>query len=90
MTIATATAREVTHGPSRPVGAGTATPGSLVFLGCLWFSLFFGVMVLLVLIVDTAIEGAPRFDSQLVTELQLAHPTRGDRLPRRHPRHRSG
>ena len=37
--------------------------GSLVFLGCLWFSLFFGVMVLLALIVDTAIEGAPRFDS---------------------------
>jgi len=41
--------------------------GSLVFLVLLWFSLFFGVMVLLVLIVDTVIEGAPRFDSALLT-----------------------
>jgi phosphate ABC transporter permease subunit PstA len=40
---------------------------SIVFLGCLWFSLFFGVMVLLVLIVDTAVEGAPRFDGELIT-----------------------
>ena len=40
---------------------------SLVFLVLLWFSLFFGVMVLLVLIVDTVIEGAPRFDSALIT-----------------------
>ena len=42
---------------------------SLIFLGLLWFSLFFGVMVLLVLIVDTAIEGSgslrPRADHQL-------------------------
>ena len=35
--------------------------------GALWFSLFFGVMVLLVLIVDTAIDGSPRFDSELIT-----------------------
>ena len=41
--------------------------GSLVFLILLWFSLFFGVMVLLVLIVDTAIEGSPRFDIPLLT-----------------------
>jgi phosphate transport system permease protein len=41
---------------------------SLVFLVLLWFSLFFGVMVLLVLIVDTAIEGSPRFDIPLLTE----------------------
>ena len=40
---------------------------SLVFLVLLWFSLFFGVMVLLVLIVDTAIEGSPRFDIPLLT-----------------------
>lgn len=42
--------------------------GSLVFLGGLWFSLFFGVMVLLVLLIDTAIAGAPRFDAALITE----------------------
>jgi phosphate ABC transporter permease subunit PstA len=41
--------------------------GSLVFLGLLWFSLFFGVMVLLVLIVSTAVDGASRFDSELLT-----------------------
>ena len=40
---------------------------SLIFLVLLWFSLFFGVMVLLVLIVNTVIDGAPRFDSALIT-----------------------
>lgn len=42
--------------------------GSIVFLGLLWFSLFFGVMVLLVLIVDTLVHGAPRLDAELITE----------------------
>jgi phosphate transport system permease protein len=68
MSIATVTAREVT---SKTLATGRSkdrTAGSLIFLVCLWFSLFFGVMVLLVLIVDTAIQGAPRFDSQLITE----------------------
>ena len=40
---------------------------SLIFLGVLWFSLFFGVAVLFALIVDTAIKGAPRFDWALIT-----------------------
>jgi phosphate ABC transporter permease subunit PstA len=40
---------------------------SLAFVGALWFSLFFGVLVLFALLLDTAIEGAPRFDSELVT-----------------------
>ncbi len=39
---------------------------SLVFLGALWFSLFFGVMILVLLIVTTAIDGAGRFDSGLL------------------------
>jgi phosphate ABC transporter permease subunit PstA len=43
------------------------SPGSLVFLIALWFSLFFGVMVLLVLIVSTAFDGAPRMDGNLLT-----------------------
>jgi phosphate ABC transporter permease subunit PstA len=67
MSVATRTAREVTS----VVATGRSkdrTPGSLVFLGLLWFSLFFGVMVLLVLIISTAIEGSPRFDSALLTE----------------------
>ena len=41
--------------------------GSIVFLFVLWFSLFFGVVVLVALIVSTAIEGAPRFDKELST-----------------------
>lgn len=40
---------------------------SLLFLAGLWFSLFFGVMVLLYLIVTTAIDGAPRMDGRLLT-----------------------
>ncbi|MCD4533707.1 phosphate ABC transporter permease PstA [Nocardioides sp. cx-169] len=67
MSVATTAAREVT----RTVSTGRSRDkslGSLVFLAALWFSLFFGVMVLLVLIVDTAIQGAPRFDSALITE----------------------
>lgn len=43
------------------------TMGSIIFLCCLWFSLFFGVMVLLVLIITTMIDGAPRFDGNLIT-----------------------
>lgn len=65
MSVATATARETTRiatGRSRE-----RSTASLVFLGALWFSLFFGVMVLLVLITDTAIAGAHRFDTDLIT-----------------------
>jgi phosphate ABC transporter permease subunit PstA len=66
MSIATTTSREVT---SQIVATGRSkdrSTASLVFLGLLWFSLFFGVMVLVVLILDTAIRGAGRFDSDLL------------------------
>ncbi|CUR57706.1 Phosphate ABC transporter, inner membrane subunit PstA [metagenome] len=66
MSIATTTARTVT----RSIATGKSkerTTGSLVFLVALWFSLFFGIMVLVALIVDTAIAGAPRFDLNLLT-----------------------
>lgn len=43
---------------------------SLVFLGALWCSLFFGVMVLVALIVDTLITGAPRLDLNLFTQYE--------------------
>lgn len=55
-------AAELATGTSRD-----RNPASLIFLGALWFSLFFGVMVLLVLIIDTAITGSPRFDANLLT-----------------------
>ena len=57
----------------------------MVFLGALWFSLFFGVMVLLVLIVDTAIDGSPRFDSELITDYDSILRPEEYRLPGRHP-----
>ncbi|HEV2798369.1 MAG TPA: phosphate ABC transporter permease PstA [Nocardioides sp.] len=66
MSIAATTARDVT----RSVSTGRSrekSPASLVFLIALWFSMFFGVVVLLALIVDTAIEGSNRFDSELLT-----------------------
>ena len=74
MAIATRTAREVTSA----IATGRnkdRNPASLVFLGALWFSLFFGVMVLLVLIVNTALDGSARFDANLITEYgSILHP----------------
>lgn len=68
MSIATTTARSVTQATALTGRRRDRNVGSLVFLGALWFSLFFGVMVLVVLIVDTLISGAGRFDSTLITE----------------------
>jgi phosphate transport system permease protein len=66
MNTAASTSREITQqlatGRSRD-----RTVGSLIFLGLLWFSLFFGVMVLLALIISTAVKGATRFDGELIT-----------------------
>lgn len=66
MSVAAVTAREVTAqlatGKSKDKSVG-----SLVFLGLLWFSLFFGVVVLLALIISTAAKGAGRFDGELLT-----------------------
>ena len=66
MSIAATTARDVTTqlATGRP---RDRNPGSMIFLGLLWFSLFFGVVVLLALIISTAIKGAPRFDGELLT-----------------------
>src|SRR5688572_4378304 len=60
-----ATRRVTTTGRSRD-----RNPASLIFLGLLWFSLFFGVAVLLALIVDTAIEGRDRLDLNLFTQYE--------------------
>lgn len=67
MSVATAAARETTvviaTGKSRD-----RTPTSLIFLGVLWFSLFFGIVVLSALLVDTFITGLPRMDGNLLTK----------------------
>ena len=70
MSVATEAAREtVTQSLTAP-RSRDQNPRSLVFLGALWFSLFFGVMVLVALIVDTAVTGAPRLDLNLFTEYE--------------------
>ncbi len=66
MTAATATAADIAASLATGKSRDRNT-GSLVFLGALWFSLFFGVVVLLALIVDTAIDGSARFDTNLIT-----------------------
>jgi phosphate ABC transporter permease subunit PstA len=54
---------------------------SIVFVSLLWFALFFGIVVLLVLIADTLIKGSPRFDGDLVMgyESTIAPETTGFR-----------
>ena len=67
MSLATATSREVTTSTITAGRSRDRNVASLAFLAALWFSLFFGVMVLLVLIVNTAIGGSARFDANLIT-----------------------
>lgn len=67
MSVATSTARQVTQATVLTGKRKDRNLSSLIFLAGLWFSLFFGVMVLIVLIVDTAIAGSGRFDSDLLT-----------------------
>ena len=67
MSAAAVTAREVTTTIATGKSKDRNAP-SLVFLGLLWFSLFFAVMVLVVLIIDTIIEGSSRFDAALITD----------------------
>ena len=42
--------------------------GSMVFLGLLWLSLALAIVFLMVLIVTTAVDGAGRFDTALITQ----------------------
>lgn len=70
MSIAVDTAREVTAAAIATGRSRDRNPLSLVFLVSLWFSLFFGVMVLVVLIVDTLITGSPRLDLNLLTQYE--------------------
>lgn len=70
MSIAASTAREVTKSTLTNARSKDRSVASIVFLAALWFSLFFGVIVLVVLIVDTAISGAGRFDTNLFTQYE--------------------
>jgi phosphate ABC transporter permease subunit PstA len=66
MSIATTTARETTAGAIRTGRRRDRNVASIAFLVALWASLFFGVMVLVVLIVNTAVDGSSRFDASLL------------------------
>ncbi len=61
-TLDSRSATGLRHGRSHEKGLA-----SMLFLGALWLSLFFGIVVLVTLIVSTAIDGAGRFDSELIT-----------------------
>jgi phosphate ABC transporter permease subunit PstA len=67
MSAATATAADVVAGTLASGKSKDRNVASIVFLGALWFSLFFGVIVLAALIIDTLIKGSGRFDSELIT-----------------------
>ncbi|MFC5727399.1 MULTISPECIES: phosphate ABC transporter permease PstA [Nocardioides] len=70
MSVAASTASEVTLATIASGRTRDRDIKSLLFLGALWFSLFFGIMVLLALIIDTAIAGAPRLDGNLFTRFE--------------------
>ena len=67
MSVATKSARETVEVIAKSGRDRDRNVASMLFLVALWFSLFFGVMVLVVLIVDTAVSGASRFDGDLIT-----------------------
>jgi phosphate transport system permease protein len=70
MSVATTTASEVVASTLATGKSKDRNVLSIAFLLALWFSLFFGVIVLVALIVDTAIKGSPRFDTELITNFQ--------------------
>jgi phosphate transport system permease protein len=66
MSAATTAARDVTVATTLTSGKSKdRNAASVVFLVLLWGSLFFGVAVLLALIIDTALDGSGRFDGHL-------------------------
>ena len=67
MSVATTTAARTVKATVATGKSRDRTTVSLVFLVALWFSLFFGVVVLLALIISTATKGAARFDMELLT-----------------------
>ncbi|HYG92429.1 MAG TPA: phosphate ABC transporter permease PstA [Nocardioides sp.] len=75
MSVASTAAREATAVVVSSGRSKDRNVASVVFLSALWFSLFFGVVVLLALIIDTAIDGAGRFDLHLFTSYEqgIAH-----------------
>lgn len=70
MSVASTTAASVTRATLATGRSRDRDVKSILFLCALWFSLFFGVIVLIALIVDTAIAGAPRLDADLFNRFE--------------------
>ena len=61
--------------------SGERSPKAMVFLILLWLTIFIAMAVLLVLIVTTFIQGAPRLDLQLFTNYPSSNPARAGARP---------
>ena len=61
--------------------SGERSPKAMVFLVLLWLTMFIAMAVLLVLIVTTFIQGAPRLDLRLFTEYPSSTPARAGARP---------
>ena len=60
---------------------GERNPKSIVFLILLWLAMFIAMSVLLVLVVTTLIQGAPRLDLRLFTQYPASSPARAGARP---------
>jgi phosphate ABC transporter permease subunit PstA len=61
--------------------SGERNPRSMVFLILLWLAMFIAMSVLLVLVVTTFIQGAPRLDLRLFTQYPASSPARAGARP---------
>ena len=62
-------------------GGGERSPRAMIFLVALWACLFFAMLFLLVLLVSTFANGAPRLDLRLFTEYPASSPARAGARP---------
>ena len=80
MALSAATAK-----PSRSLqgqsNGGEYTPKAIGFLIVLWLTLFIAMAFLVILVVSTLIDGAPRLDSRLLTEYPASSPRRAGARP---------
>lgn len=60
-------ARSAAGRPLKAEQHGNNSPASIAFLGALWLALAFSVLVLVVLLVDSLLDGLPRLDQDLFT-----------------------
>jgi len=81
MSIATDLRRPSARSLDPSARSGERSPKAMVFLVLLWLTMFIAMAVLLVLIVTTFIEGAPRLDLRLFTEYPSSTPARAGARP---------